>query len=522
MNKRKVSAILACIMLTSTLAVGCGSSSSSGSSASDSTAAATSAAGADAADSSSVLKDGNVVTLKMMFPAMNSSPADMQEIQDNMNAIIQQTVDAQLELSPIEWASYSDQENLIMSSGEKLDILFAMNNTQDLANRGQIVSITSMLDTYAPDAKATMGDYIKACYFNGELYGLPTFHEYTQQAGLVAVKEIFDETGYTVDDVKTMDDVEKVLQKVQELHPDMYPLVSPESKQGCFEYYDAGIFDSYLTSGVGCYVDNGGKDGVQILNLYSTPEYKELAEKAYEWNQKGYFLPDSTTASLNRQDYFRAGNGFGYFGIIHPGTVTQESSNSGKPVVTIPITQGSLTTNKVNFAQYTIPIQCESPEKALAVLNLLYTNADLQNLFRFGIEGKDYEIKDNEKDIAGYPDGVTADNVGWVNELWVSGNSSIAHVWETDDPDIYKNYLTFNASGVQSPLYGFVFDTSNVKNELSAINNVVEKYKTLIDAGVSDPDTTVDKFNGELEQAGIQKVIDEMQSQADAWLASNK
>ena len=68
--------------------------------------------------------------------------------------------------------------------------------------------------------------------------------------------------------------------------------------------------------------------------------------------------------------------------------------NTGLEITAIPITEKSLSTESVNFIEWVIAGQCEHPEKALAVLNLLYTNSDFQNLFRYGIEGKDYVVKD--------------------------------------------------------------------------------------------------------------------------------
>ena len=166
-----------------------------------------------------------------------------------------------------------------------------------------------------------------------------------------------------------------------------------------------------------------------LLIRMTQKKYKEMAEKAYDWNQKGYFMPDSTTNTTTRQDLFRANTAFSYYGSQHPGTATQETMNSGKEIVSIPIGRSTISTSSVNFCQWIIPAQCENPKKALAVLNLLYSDSDFQNLFRYGIEGKDYVVSDG---IASYPDGVTSDSVGWGNELWLCGNGSVGYAWETD------------------------------------------------------------------------------------------
>ena len=226
------------------------------------------------------------------------------------------------------------------------------------------------------------------------------------------------------------------MSQVQKLHPGMYPLIPSDLTSGCFLNYVKGQFDE-IAAGVGVDMKDDPSDGVTIINTYDTEQYKKMAEAAYEWNKKGYFMPDSTTNTTPRQDILKAGNAFGYFGNYHPGIVTQETMNTGLEITAIPITEKSLSTESVNFIEWVIAGQCEHPEKALAVLNLLYTNSDFQNLFRYGIEGKDYVVKDEAKGIAGYPEGVTGDNVGWGNEMWFSGNASIGYAWETDPEDVF-------------------------------------------------------------------------------------
>ena len=96
------------------------------------------------------------------------------------------------------------------------------------------------------------------------------------------------------------------------------------------------------------------------------------------------------------------------------------------------------------------------------------------------------------------------------------------YAWETDPEDVFAKYTEFNDTAKLSPLYGFIFDTSKVKNEITAISNVKGKYKAIIENGDADPAESLPAFNEELKAAGIDNVISEMQAQADAWLAEQK
>lgn len=467
----------------------------------------------------SKLKDGEMTELLVVFPAPNASPPQLKEVEEAINAVVQETIDAKIKLQIIEWGPFSDQINLMLSSGEKLDIFFASSNIQNMANRGQLLPITDLVETYAPETMETMGQFMDACYFGGELYGFPTYRDLATQFGLVCRRDILEETGIKAEDIKTWDDIEALLAQVKETHPNMYPLIPADRKAGGLTNYNGGVFDIIETSsGVGTLIDSNG-DG-KIISIYETDEYMELAQKAYDWNKSGYFMPDSTTSEALRQDLIRADSAFSFYGRVHPGTVTQETTNSGKDMVTIPISNRILTTSGVNFCQWILPTQCENPQKALAFLNLLYSNSEIQNLFKYGIEGVNYEIKDKEKGIAGYPDGVDSSNSGWGNESWMTGNASVGHIWETDSPNIWEDYNIYNTEATKSPLYGFVFDSSNVQNEIAASQIVRDKYTSIIEAGLADPKSTTEKLNKELKEAGVQKIIDEMQKQVDAWMSS--
>ena len=296
----------------------------------------------------------------------------------------------------------------------------------------------------------------------------------------------------------------------------MNVLCPVEVGSGVLDYYNEGKFD-VLTDGIA--VSMAG-DGSEVLDIFATDEFKELAERAYDWNQKGYFMSDATTVTDTRQDLLAAGNTFGYIGQIHPGTATQEIKNSGVDVTTIPVGNRALTTGNVNFAQYMVPTACSTPEKAVKLLDIMLTNKDMANLLMYGVEGQDYVIKDEANGIVGYPEGVDSSSVGWNNETWLAGNGSLAYVWESDEPGIWDTYKEFNDSAKVSPLYGFSFDTQNVKTEITAITNVITKYKAVICAGYSEPEEAVTKMTEELNAAGIDRIIEEAQNQISDWRAN--
>lgn len=466
-----------------------------------------------ASDADTKLRDGKMTELRVVFPGGTSSPADLEAVEAGINEIVSQYMDATVKLDILEWGVFSDQQKLMLSSGEDIALMFTFDSSKNYAATNQVRDITDLCGLYAQDALDGLGIYAEACQINGKYYGLPTFHEYTKTSGLVCRTDILEELNIDPSSVKNWDDLEAVLAKVKEAHPEMNVLSPVEVGSGILDYYNEGKFD-VLTDGIGVRMDG---DGTEVLNMYDTPEFMELAKLAYDWNKKGYFMADATTVTDTRQDLLAAGNTFGYIGQIHPGTATQELKNSGVPVTTIPVGEKALTTGNVNFAQYMVPTGCSTPEKAVKLLDIMLTNKDMANLLMYGVEGSDYVIKDEAAGVVGYPDGVDSSNVGWNNETWLAGNGALAYAWESDSADIWKQYEEFNASAATSPLYGFTFDTTNVKTEITAITNVIKKYKAVICAGYSEPEEAVAQMVSELQASGIDRIVEEAKTQIDAW-----
>ena len=98
-------------------------------------------------------------------------------------------------------------------------------------------------------------------------------------------------------------------------------------------------------------------------------------------------------------------------------------------------------------------------------------------------------------------------------------NGWLAGEWE-DSIDNYGEKMTeYNDSAMVSPAYGFIFDSTDVANEVTACSNVVQQYCISVEEnGEVDVDTALEKLNQALKEAGIDTIIAEKQEQYDAFL----
>ncbi len=69
---------------------------------------------------------------------------------------------------------------------------------------------------------------------------------------------------------------------------------------------------------------------------------------------------------------------------------------------------------------------------------------------------------------------------------------------------------------------GFSFDSTNVANEITAVQNVYNEYQTSVEYGFVDPETGIAEMNDKMMAAGLQKIIDEKAAQLAAWRSKQK
>lgn len=59
-----------------------------------------------------------------------------------------------------------------------------------------------------------------------------------------------------------------------------------------------------------------------------------------------------------------------------------------------------------------------------------------------------------------------------------------------------------------------------MRTEITALDNVMNEYQVLMNCGFYDPEEYLPKYLDAIEQAGMDKILTEIQTQYDAWKSS--
>lgn len=501
MNKKKAMAFLLVSVMAGSMLAGCGSDNASSSN--------------DGSSKSADSSNQDSYTVKILAPG-DASTDDCAKISEAASKITEEKFNTKVELTRVGFGSYDQQVNLTLASSEKLDLMYEYcGNVTSAISSGQIVPITDYLDSYGSDMKSQISDSDWKCVtFNGDIYGVPENKEKATGWGFAMNKEMADATGIDYSSIKTEEELEPLLEKVKEMYPDVYPIVSNNGSMSLMTDQDD------LGGDIGS-LESASGDNTTVINYYGTDEYMNEMKLRYDWAQKGLLMPDASTSTENANSLIGAGKGFGRFTNTKPGIEKEMEKEVGKEVVVLEMVKPYTTTTRVDIVWY-VPHNSEKPERAVQVLNEIYTNPDLANLFINGLEGKHYEFVDKEKGIVNYPEGVNASNTGYTSLPWAWPNETISYIWEGLDSDIWDQIQEFNKDATVSPAKGFAWDNTEVQNEVTACANVVAKYGPALECGSLEPETTIPKFLDELKAAGADTIIAEKQKQLDAWLEANK
>lgn len=486
----------------------------------------TACGGKDAAGNSSASPSGAAggkeapYELTVAFSAYNAIPSNMQEVQDAINKITLPKINATVKLTPINVGSWAQQSNLMLSSNEKLDLMFVSGRTYtSYVAKSQLMKLDPLLDQYGQDIKKIFDPAsLNATKVNGSTYAIPSNRDLAVNFGVNIKKEYLDKYKIDANSIKTLDDLEGAFKTIKSAEPNLTPLVPQTSGLSFLDSYR--WFDN-LGDAIG--VLPNFDNNLKVVNLYETPEYAAFVKKMRSWYTAGYIMQDAATNKDGSFALLKAGKGIAYLTNQKPGMDMQDSRGAGTPMATIPLTPATMTTSTVATIMWGIPINAKKPDKSMQFLNLMYSDKDIVNLLDWGIEGKDYVKKADNSGVIEYPAGMDAKSVAYaLNQGWMFGNQFLSHVFTGDDPKIWEKMDSFNKQATKSKALGFSFSPDPVKTEYAAVTNVLNQYKLALETGSVDPDKILPEFIAKLKSSGIDKIIAEKQKQLDEWAKQSK
>ena len=220
---------------------------------------------------------GEPYTIVYAFDVWMQQP-DWDLVEENLNKLVEEKIGARVELLPMTGANYDQQINLMISSGEKLDLYNASARTTfttDVSSNKIMGLDEEMVKQHASGLLDVEGDFIKATTINGKIYGFPTIRDMANAYGLIIRDDIAQKYGVEINDkmgALTVDQVDELFAKIKEGEPDMY-VTQPQGQT-------TSVLDSFfkqhdsMGDDMGVLLDHG-QGSLKLVNLFETPYYED-------------------------------------------------------------------------------------------------------------------------------------------------------------------------------------------------------------------------------------------------------
>ena len=474
------------------------------------------------------IASGKAPTIVIGFLTFTGRGVGADRVQEEMSKITMEKLGVKVELHILDMASYAQQMNLMLASGEQVDLFNCVS-----VGFMPCVNKEYLLDLEEDDLIGLYGQGIidkfraselNGCRVGGTLYGTPVKKDDAGgKFGMSIPTEYLDAIGvdwqsmYANPDDEIIytdfDFIEDVLGKLHEKYPDKTTFFTDPGStvSQCLVFDAPGDTFGVLVDPV---------NSLELTDMFSSQIYYDLCARFYKWNQNGWISPDAITETLGTTTQVKAGSLCAYKTATKPGIRQQESNLCGMPVAIFQLGPDFKASNTYSTMPWAINQNTDDPIAAMQVLNLLYTDPELSTLICWGQEG--HEWVETEDGHITFPEGVDAQNSEYYNNVnWEMPNQFIAKIWQGDSLDIWERMQAWNDNALASKAMGFTFDNTEVSAEYTALTNVYNEYHKQLELGFVNPDEGIPEFVERLKAAGLDDYIAVKQEQLNAWAEAN-
>ncbi len=393
--------------------------------------------------------------------------------------------------------------------------------------RHAFLAIDDYIDAYMPTVKEALPEEnFEVCQWKGSTYGVTPYKDFSEAWGILYNKDMFEEYGIELPtDYNTEMDLVPLYYEVT----DAYRKANPSSTKcvikvgtwlnSWFQYDN--LYGGWSTPlAVTNIPGTEGMDDIEsgtVFAPYFTDDFAEYVRTVWQL-AKDDIIP---SAPGDGDMEWTSGRGFCQVSCGWLECADNQFSESWD-CGWFPANSSIKSTSTLQSRITVISSNCENPEAAAKFIELTFSDEYLCTTLKFGVKDRDWADANEDGVVELLDRNADGGNRFWY-DWYGTRNSSL---WKTKiaegvSTDFLSNLADLNENGITSPYAGFVFDVSNVANEIAACNNVLTQYTGILKhPSFADPDVFVEEFRTALTANGIEKVIAEVQSQLDAWNAA--
>ena len=501
--KKLLALLLASVMVLGLFA-GCGSEKPA-----ETTKPAETQSGETAAPTEAAAPAEEIVNLKWVTVG-NGMPANYDAWKAAMDAYLEEKIGVHLDMEVIGWGDWDTRRNMIVSTNEPYDIIFGNNGTfYNDVNMGAYADLSGLIDGVPALKEFIPEDYWNACKVNGGLYAVPTYKDSSATFYFVYDEGLAKAAGADYMNAHTLADVEKCLELMYPTETENHPANTPVyymHKGGLDAIYGSKYDD--ISSGCPAIGVSYAGGEPKVVSVFEQEDVINDLKVLQDMYAKGYVNSDANILD-EAPKYNPCGVAQGW----PSAAKTVWGPNMGvEGLECIAVQWGDtvLSNATVQGSLNSISAACKHPEKALQLLELVNTDSKVRDMLFYGLEGDNFDYTADGK--------VHKNNSEWSMAGYTQGTFFNVSLLDTETTNQWDELKVLNENAVASPIMGFSMNKEPISDELDAIIAIFTAWRPALMTG-ADP-SALDSMLSEMKDAGLQDVIDELQAQVDAWVAS--
>ena len=549
MKKRTLCLLLAMIMVLSIVLAGC--SKTAETPAADETPATTEPAEATDTPAASdetaepALEQKNI---QLMITG-SGKQANSDAVWAKFNEQLQQYVpNTTVEFIDVSFDEYSEKFSQVLASGEGVDLAWTgwlINKPQNIAD-GNLMPLNDLLAEYGQGIVDVLGENVVEIHRNadGNIYYLPSWQGLCgERRAWLVVDEIAELAGDTwIEDTQAalnkwrnnysgIEDFQAVLDQATK-----YLAAAKEAGKLGAGVNTGRVFGWAMYDGTYSFLGVGGAEiGIPygdnsfgVIDAVASEHYKLYAKTMADWYKEGYIRSDimsvdtSTLTTPKNGEITDTTYVFSCDPYLTEADQEAAIADAGMDMTYLPIEENAYLILGGDTS-YAIPYCVDEPERAMMVLNAIYSQPDLYNTLIYGIEGEDYTKNADGTITTSYAGASPTADDSYGIQRWIIGSCKNALINNGTDPNYYADLEALEETARVNPFMNFTFDRTNVEGICASILNVYYEYGPQIDNGVAG-DNWEELYNSYMsarKDAGIEELVTEFQNQLNEYIAAN-
>ena len=489
-------------------------------------------------------------TIQLMITGAGKQ-ANSDKVWAAFNEQLQQYVpNTTVEFIDVPFEEYSEKFSQVLASGEGVDLAWTgwlINKPQNIAD-GNLMPLDDLLAEYGQGIVDILGEEVVEIHRNaadGKLYYLPSWQGLCgDRRGWLVVTEIAELAGDT-----WIEDTEAALNKWRNNYSEgteAFQAVLDQATKYLAAAKEAGKLGAGINTGrvFGWSMYNGtrsnpGVGGSEIgipfedntftvIDGVASEHYKLYAKTMADWYKEGYIRSDimsvdtSTLTTPKNGEITDTTYVFSCDPYLTEADQEAAIADAGMDMTYLPIEENAYLILGGDTS-YAIPYCADEPERAMMVLNAIYSQPDLYNTLIYGIEGEDYTKNADGTITTSYVGASPTADDSYGIQRWIIGSCKNALINNGTDPNYYADLEALEATAQVNPFLNFTFDRTNVEGICASILNVYYEYGPQLDNGVAG-DNWEELYNNYMaarKDAGIEELVTEFQNQLNAYIEAN-